>query len=119
MMLIDRAAPGDLEKARTLLASLERAEIKSTWCVIAPGYSREIIGAIRDAGHELAMHYDAMTEGLPWGEEEFEKQHHFLSDLLDRRPISNKNHRIKGIGVSPARYVSTKSSITLSLNLLS
>lgn len=86
------------QKARILLESLRQAEIKSTWCVIAPGYSREIIDEIRAAGHELAMHYDAMTEGLDWAEEEFETQYRFLVDLLGRLPISNKNHYLRWQG---------------------
>lgn len=85
-------------KARLLLESLRRAGIQSTWCVIAPGYSREIIADIRQAGHELAMHYDAMTEGLPWSEGEFDKQHRFLADLLDRQPVTNKNHYLRWEG---------------------
>jgi hypothetical protein len=85
-------------KAKILLDSLRRAEIRSTWCVIAPGYARELIDEIRQAGHELAMHYDAMTPGLEWGEAQFEKQYRFLSDLLARRPICNKNHYLRWEG---------------------
>jgi hypothetical protein len=86
------------EKARTLLDSLKRAQIQSTWCVIAPGYPSEIIESICGAGHELAMHYDAMTTGLDWDETEFEKQYRFLIDLLGRRPICNKNHYLRWEG---------------------
>jgi hypothetical protein len=86
------------EKAKMLLASLARAEIQSTWCVIVPGYSGEIIDDIRRAGHELAMHYDAMTPGLPWSQMEFEKQHRFLTDLLSQQPITNKNHYLRWEG---------------------
>lgn len=85
-------------KARMLLDSLQRAGIQSTWCMIAPSYSREVIDNIRRAGHELAMHYDAMTEGLVWSEAEFDKQHGFLADLLDRQPITNKNHYLRWEG---------------------
>ena len=74
------------EMAELLLASLERAAIKSTWCVIAPGYAAEMIEKIRAAGHELATHYDAMTPGLAWGEEQFEKQWQELRGLLGGKP---------------------------------
>src|SRR5256885_3780152 len=49
---------------RSLLEVLKQNEINSTWCVILPGYDKEIMQAIKKGGHEFATHYDAMTEGL-------------------------------------------------------
>jgi hypothetical protein len=68
----------DAGAARELIRQLDIADINSTWCIIAPGYKPDIIDSIRANGHELAMHYDAMTEGIEWGEEQFEKQWQFL-----------------------------------------
>jgi hypothetical protein len=44
------------------------------------------------------MHYDAMTAGLDWGRNEFEKQHRFLCDLLERKLVTNKNHYLRWEG---------------------
>jgi peptidoglycan/xylan/chitin deacetylase (PgdA/CDA1 family) len=78
---------------------LKKAEINSTWCVIPPGYPEELIGAIREAGHELAMHYDAMSDGTVWSEKEFSKQHRGLVKLFGgERPITNKNHYLRWEG---------------------
>lgn len=84
--------------AELLLASLQRAGICSTWCVILPGYSKELIEKIRAAGHELATHYDAMSEGLSWGESEFEKQCRELRALLGDDIVTNKNHYLRWQG---------------------
>lgn len=80
------------EKAERLLELLDESQIKSTWCIIEPGYARELIDRIRDAGHELAMHYDAVTPGRPWGQEQFDSQWEFLVALFGEKPVSNKNH---------------------------
>ncbi|HEY1683188.1 MAG TPA: hypothetical protein VGG19_00365 [Tepidisphaeraceae bacterium] len=85
------------EMAELLLAALGRAGICSTWCVILPGYSAALIEKIRAAGHELAMHYDAMTPGLAWGEEEFEKQWRDLRGMLGEM-VTNKNHYLRWQG---------------------
>lgn len=84
--------------ARHLLGLLERTEIRSTWCVIAPGYEPEIIEVIRSAGHELAMHYDAISDGCPWGETEFNEQWAHLTGLFGERPVTNKNHYLRWEG---------------------
>jgi peptidoglycan/xylan/chitin deacetylase (PgdA/CDA1 family) len=89
----------DPAKARMLLETLKQAGIKSTWCTILPGYDRALTDQIRAAGHELAMHYDAMTEGLDWGETQFDRQHRGLVELFGgERPTSNKNHYLRWQG---------------------
>lgn len=80
------------ELGQRLLEVVTQAQIHTTWCVIAPGYDREFIAAIRDAGHELAMHYDAMSKECPWSEPLFEEQWRYLQELFGERPVSNKNH---------------------------
>jgi hypothetical protein len=88
----------DPEHARVLLGLLEQAEIKSTWCTIVPGYEAEIINAVREARHELAMHYDAMSDGLPWSEAQFASQMQFLTSLFGEKPTTNKNHYLRWEG---------------------
>ena len=78
--------------ARRLLEVVQEAQINTTWCIIEPGYDESLIAAIRAAGHELAMHFDAMSEGCPWGEEYFEAQWQFLQKQFGEQPVSNKNH---------------------------
>lgn len=86
------------EHARRLLAVLKQAEIHSTWCVILPGYPPEIINAIRDAGHELALHFDALSDNCAWNEERFEQQWRTLSDMFNAAPTTNKNHYLRWEG---------------------
>ena len=89
-----------VDQAWGLLKTLERAEIRSTWCVILPGYSPDIIAAIRDAGHELATHYDSVTEGLEeFSEAQFDRQWRLLCEQFgDEKPVTNKNHYLRWEG---------------------
>lgn len=85
--------------AKRLLEICAQADVATTWCVICPGYDRQLIEEIHHAGHELAMHYDAMSPNKPWSREQFENQHAELVELFDgRRPISNKNHYFRWEG---------------------
>lgn len=82
-----------------LLQTLREADVQTTWCVILPGYPPDLMCAIREAGHELAMHYDAMTEGLAWSEAEFDRQWRELTALFSgEKPVSNKNHYLRWEG---------------------
>src|SRR5204863_9138801 len=72
----------DPAKAEMLLKTLADAQIKSSWCTILPGYQKELTNRIRAAGHELAMHYDAMTEGMEWGAAQFYRQFNELVALF-------------------------------------
>lgn len=87
--------------AERMLEVVAEAGIHSTWCVILPGYPPALIQRILDEGHELAMHYDSMTEGLEWGANQF---HHQWEELVamfrNQRPISNKNHYLRWEGDS-------------------
>lgn len=106
----------DPQLALRLLEVLDEAQIHSTWCVILPGYPPEVIAAIRDAGHELAMHYDSFSVDRPWGEANFRGQHAVLTEMFSGAlrpgsgdalrsgsggaPISNKNHYLRWEGDS-------------------
>lgn len=87
-------------KAWKLMELLKASEINTTWCVILPGYEKSIMDAIAAAGHEFATHYDSMTEGLPWCEEQFERQWKELKAMFGPQhvPVSNKNHYLRWEG---------------------
>lgn len=84
--------------ARILLDVMAEAGINSTWCVHVPGYSEEIIDAIRQAGHEIGMHYDSMSTGTTFCEEEFDNHYKELSELFKEAPTANKNHYLRWEG---------------------
>jgi peptidoglycan/xylan/chitin deacetylase (PgdA/CDA1 family) len=87
------------DRSRRLLDLLAAARIKSTWCIILPGYDRPLTNAIREAGHELAMHFDAMSERTRFTEDEFDRQWHELRELFGgAAPITNKNHYLRWEG---------------------
>lgn len=89
----------DPTACRHLLDLVNAERIHSTWCVITPGPDRDTLTAVRDAGHELAMHYDAVTEGMDWGETNFDTQWRTLRDLFGDRPLlTNKNHYLRWEG---------------------
>jgi hypothetical protein len=83
-----------------LLETMRQAEAHSTWCVILPGYSPDIIRAIIADGHELATHFDSMTDGCPWGEQYFDSQWRQLCEMFgpDHKPTTNKNHYLRWEG---------------------
>ncbi len=81
-----------------LLELLNEAGITSTWCVIAPGYPKDLISRIGAAGHELAMHYDAMSSGCPWSQTLFHEQWLTLVALFGAEPTTNKNHYLRWQG---------------------
>lgn len=86
-------------KGERLLEVVAQAGIQSTWCVILPGYDAALIERIRAAGHELAMHYDSMSDGCPWRADLFHAQWEALTAMFDgQRPVSNKNHYLRWEG---------------------
>lgn len=86
-----------VSNAELLLQLLHSAQIRSTWCTIPPGYPPEIIAAIRESGHELAMHFDSLDH--PWTEAEFDAQWRQLTALFGgEKPITNKNHYLRWEG---------------------
>src|SRR5690606_10430201 len=84
------------EHAEILFDTLEEQQVKATWCTIMPGLPQEFMLRIQKAGHELAMHYDAMTEGLHWGQDQFTEQWRGLVTLFNgHQPVTNKNHYLR------------------------
>lgn len=80
----------DPDLALELLRVTGEADVHTTWCVILPGYEAKIITAIRESGHELAVHYDAIDH--PWNEAEWQSQLAALTQQFGEAPVSNKNH---------------------------
>ncbi|MBX3010055.1 MAG: hypothetical protein KF832_01065 [Caldilineaceae bacterium] len=81
-----------------LLEVVGEAGILSTWCVIVPGYPPDLMARIQAAGHELAMHYDAMSDDCPWSHTLFHEQWETLVALFGHKPVSNKNHYLRWEG---------------------
>jgi hypothetical protein len=88
----------DLALAEHLLHALATVSVRSTWCIILPGYAPETIGKIRDAGHELALHFDTMSANTEWSEGAFHEQWRLLTALFGSAPVSNKNHYLRWEG---------------------
>lgn len=88
----------DTNDARALVESLRKAEIESTWCVLAPGYEPAVVDEIRAAGHELALHFDSYSEGTEWSENEFDNQWKQIVQSHGERPTTNKNHFLRWEG---------------------
>ena len=86
------------ENARAMLGLLREVDVASTWCIVLPGYDAALIQDIREAGHELAMHYDAMSEGTTWSEDEFADQWRRLTLMFGEQPTTNKNHYLRWEG---------------------
>ena len=80
------------EKAEDLLRLLDELRIKTTWCIIRPGYGPATMTKIKSAGHELAVHYDALGEGTNWSNEDCGRQVRELTAQFGEQPVSNKNH---------------------------
>lgn len=78
-----------------MLARVTELDIKTTWCLISPGYSPKLCETIANAGHELAFHFDAQSFNLPdiFSFETFKEQ---LEETKAHSRISefytNKNH---------------------------
>jgi hypothetical protein len=77
------------------LAAFDQAGVRVTWCHCHPGgYSDRIVAAIADAGHEQALHYNAMAD-TPldiWGLAQLREQYEWASALVADRIVANKNH---------------------------
>jgi hypothetical protein len=85
----------DPKKAVAMLEAMNRAQVKTTWCMLYPGYSREFYGALEEQGFEIALHYDARTGGekTSWSKENLLWQHAWLLKEAGLEHItSNKNH---------------------------
>lgn len=88
----------DPAKADVMLRVLSETGVRSTWCLMTPGYPGSVISAVRDAGHELAMHYDAVSDGTAFSPQDFARQHRGVCELIGGRPVTNKNHYLRWEG---------------------
>ncbi|MCM3123838.1 MULTISPECIES: hypothetical protein [unclassified Mesobacillus] len=82
------------ESAQITLETLKAEDVQTTWCMISPGYSPEIYEKIKQEGHELALHYNAlhMDDGV-WSEQAFSDQLTWVKSVTGVSDIvSNKNH---------------------------
>lgn len=87
------------ESAITTMDVLKPFGVRSTWCMIEPGYSQSVYERVKADGHELAFHYNAVDE--PWDETEFKRQFAWLTEAIGTDEVtSNKNHytRFEGWG---------------------
>ncbi|KRE36491.1 hypothetical protein [Paenibacillus sp. Soil724D2] len=91
-----------IDAAELMLEKLLEADIHSTWCVIMPGYPQSVYEKMIEAGHEIALHYNALSteENSLWDEEHFNLQLDRLNQQLKNRVSikTNKNHYLRWEG---------------------
>lgn len=84
------------EDGRAALDAFAEADVRVTWCQVFPGgYGEDIFREITEAGHENALHYNAMfdTELSQWGWPYIKAQYAWAQAVTGREDIvSNKNH---------------------------
>lgn len=84
------------EDGRAALDAFAEAEVSVTWCQVFPGgYSPELFAAVTEAGHEQALHYNAMGDAdlASWGWPQFRAQYAWAQAVTGTDDIvSNKNH---------------------------
>ncbi|MGD7705253.1 hypothetical protein [Microlunatus sp. Y2014] len=86
------------EEGQAALDAFAEADVKVTWCQVynVRKYSPEIYDKITAAGHEHALHYNAMDDAdiAQWGWEQIKGQYEWAQELIrtDTKIISNKNH---------------------------
>lgn len=90
------------EHARRLLERLKEADVRSTWCIIMPGYDAGLNAAIAADGHEPALHYNALGTEIAesdWSEAHFRHQLDMLQrQFPEHEIVSNKNHYLRWEG---------------------
>lgn len=81
---------------RAALDAFAEAEVQVTWCQCFPGgYDRDTYAAITEAGHEHALHYNAMDDAdiATWGWPQLRAQYAWAQAIAGTDTIiSNKNH---------------------------
>jgi hypothetical protein len=84
------------EDGLAALAAFAEAGVAVTWCQVFPGgYGPEIYEQITAAGHEHALHYNAMDDAdlATWGWPQMRAQYAWAQAVTGREDIvSNKNH---------------------------
>lgn len=90
------------EAGAYVLDELKALGIHSTWCLVEPGYGVHIHERIKEEGHEVALHYNALAkDGGVWSFDAFVSQSRWANEVAGDRPVtSNKNHytRFEGWG---------------------
>ncbi|WP_156430834.1 hypothetical protein [Paenibacillus sp. FJAT-26967] len=89
------------DSALAALELLEEMDVRATWCLIEPGYSKPVYEQVAAAGHELAFHYNALAqERGKWEQAEFNRQLDEIRCATGARITANKNHytRFEGWG---------------------
>lgn len=81
-----------------MLENLEKAQVHSTWCILLPGYPKDLIQRIAQSGHELATHYDAYSDFGNWRQDKFNEQVATLTAMFGSAPVTNKNHVLRWEG---------------------
>lgn len=86
----------DVEDGLAALVAFADAEVKVTWCQVHPGgYGPDLHRAITLAGHENALHYNAMGDSdlASWGWPQMRAQYAWAQAVTGEEDIvSNKNH---------------------------
>ncbi|NQX60149.1 hypothetical protein [Paenibacillus qinlingensis] len=110
VLTISHDSDGNLNsQATAALELLRELGVRSTWCMLEPGYSEDVYRQIKEDGHELAFHYNALDsqrsanamEGKTWNKAEFARQLQALKRSAKLTSvITNKNHytRFEGWG---------------------
>ena len=82
------------ELGQRLLEVLTEIDLRGTWCVIMPGYPRELYEALVAGGQEIALHFDALEMGAlsEFTEANLRAQNGWLKAASGITPVSNKNH---------------------------
>ncbi|MBD3350252.1 MAG: hypothetical protein GF364_02085 [Candidatus Lokiarchaeota archaeon] len=96
VMMISHDTDGNNEKlARGFLNEINSLDIKTTWCLIPPGYSSKLCEEIESFGHELAFHFDTQSYQIP-NMFSFEVLKEQIEETLENTTLkqfySNKNH---------------------------
>jgi hypothetical protein len=104
--LISHDSDGNLDDgAHSTLHLLAEADVRSTWCHIwgpdyPSQYAPDTFPLIRDAGHEMALHYNSLDkDGGTWGREHLASQAAFVRNEAGVDGfVSNKNHFLRWEG---------------------
>ncbi|MDR6549985.1 hypothetical protein [Paenibacillus qinlingensis] len=88
------------EHAVAALQLLTECQIQTTWCMLEPGYGGTIYEQVKQAGHELAFHYNALEKDNGfWDAQEFDRQVSWVKQAVGLDHITtNKNHYTRAEG---------------------